>query len=60
MSKTNSQSVASIDNIYTLDGKLLQTVIADANGNAHLVTATYPGGVYIIKTETITHKIIKR
>ena len=46
--------------IYTLDGKLLQTVIADANGNARLVTATYPGGVYIIKTETITHKIIKR
>ena len=46
--------------IYTLDGKLLQTVTADANGNARLVTGTYPGGVYIIKTETITHKIIKR
>ncbi len=46
--------------VYTLDGKLLQTVTADANGNARLVTGTYPGGVYIIKTETITHKIIKR
>ena len=46
--------------IYTLDGKLLQTVRADAIGNACLVTGTYPSGVYIIKTETITHKIIKR
>ena len=46
--------------IYTLDGKLLQRVTADANGNARLVTGAYPGGVYIIKTETITHKIIKR
>ena len=46
--------------IYTLDGKLLQTVRADAIGNACLVTGTYPSGVYIIKTETITHKIIKQ
>lgn len=46
--------------IYTLDGKLLQTVVADANGNAHIVTGTYPAGVYVIQTETITHKIIKR
>ncbi len=46
--------------IYTLDGKLLQAVEADANGNARLATDSYPAGVYIIKTETITHKIIKR
>ena len=46
--------------VYTLDGKLLQRVTTDASGNAHLVTGTYPAGVYIIKTETITHKIIKR
>ena len=46
--------------LYTLDGKLLQTVAADANGNARLATDSYPAGVYIIKTETITHRIIKR
>ena len=46
--------------LYTLDGKLLQTVAADADGNARLVTGSSPAGVYIIKTETITHKIIKR
>ena len=46
--------------LYTLDGKLLQTVAADADGNARLATDNYPAGVYIIKTETITHKIIKR
>ena len=46
--------------LYTLDGKLLQTVAADADGNARLATGSYPAGVYIIKTETITHKIIKR
>ena len=46
--------------LYTLDGKLLQAVEADANGNARLATDSYPAGVYIIKTETITHKIIKR
>lgn len=47
-------------NIYTLDGKLLHTEATDANGTAHLSITPYPAGVYIIKTETITHKIIKR
>ena len=46
--------------LYTIDGKLLHTVRVDANGRASLDTSIYPSGVYIIKTETITHKIIKR
>lgn len=50
----------SVINVYGADGKHLQTVSANDNGNASLSTVFYPSGVYIIKTETITHKIIKR
>ena len=46
--------------VYTLDGKQMQTVTTDETGNATIDIASYPAGVYIIKTETITHKIIKR
>ena len=46
--------------IYTLDGKLLHAVTVDASGNAHIGMFDYPAGVYLIKTESITHKIIKR
>lgn len=46
--------------LYALDGKQLHTVTVDANGRASIDTSVYPAGVYIIKTETITHKIIKR
>ena len=46
--------------VYTLDGKQMQTVTTDETGNATIDIASYPTGVYIIKTETITHKIIKR
>lgn len=46
--------------IYTLDGKLLHTATVATDGRANIDTSTYPAGVYIIKTETITHKIIKR
>ena len=47
-------------NVYTLDGKLLHTTTTDDAGNATISIASHPAGVYIIKTETITHKIIKR
>ena len=47
-------------NVYTLDGKLLHTTTTDDAGNATISIASHPTGVYIIKTETITHKIIKR
>ena len=46
--------------IYAIDGKLLHTTTTDEAGNATIDIASYPAGVYIIKTETITHKIIKR
>ena len=46
--------------VYTIDGKLLHTTTTDEAGNAAIDIASYPAGVYIIKTETITHKIIKR
>lgn len=46
--------------IYAIDGKLLHTTTTDEAGNAIIDITSYPAGVYIIKTETITHKIIKR
>ena len=46
--------------VYTIDGKLLHATTTDETGNATIDIASYPAGVYIIKTETITHKIIKR
>ena len=46
--------------IYTLDGKLLQTMTVDETSKGIIDTASYPAGIYIIKTETTTHKIIKR
>lgn len=46
--------------IYSIGGKILYTTEIDANGNACLMLSSYPSGVYIIKTEKVTHKIIKR
>ena len=46
--------------VYSIDGKHIHTTQVDENGNARIMLSSYPSGVYIIKTETITHKIIKR
>jgi hypothetical protein len=46
--------------VYSIDGKHIHTTQVDENGNACIMLSSYPSGVYIIKTETITHKIIKR
>lgn len=46
--------------LYSLGGVLLQTGLADSDGNLQLSISDYVQGVYIIKTETITYKIIKR
>lgn len=46
--------------IFSLDGRLLNTAVVNAGGSAIIRTADYPAGVYIIQSETITHKIIKR
>lgn len=46
--------------VYTMDGKLMQTVKVDESGRAFIPFSSYSAGAYIIKTETITHKIIKR
>lgn len=47
-------------NVFTADGRIFATQTADADGEAVLQTADYPSGVYIIQSETITYKIIKR
>ena len=46
--------------VYTIDGMLLHTVIVDATCCVHLEMSSYPSGVYVIKTEKTTHKIIKK
>ena len=56
----NGCKAGSTVGVYTMDGKLLHSVQADENGNAILSLSAYPAGIYIIRTETITHKIIKR
>lgn len=46
--------------VYSLNGVLLQLHFADVEGNVEFSMADYAQGIYIIKTETITYKIIKR
>ena len=46
--------------VYSLNGVLLQLHYADVEGNVEISMADYAQGIYIIKTETITYKIIKR
>ena len=46
--------------IYSLDGKLIQQLIAGHKGTYRLNLLSLPMGVYIVKADTITYKIIKR
>lgn len=46
--------------IYNTSGLMLASVTADEVGNASISLSDLPQGVYIIKTENITHKIIKK
>lgn len=46
--------------VYTLGGMLWETKRVNAEGRAVVQTSHYPTGVYIIKSETITHKIIRK
>lgn len=46
--------------VYAVDGKLVDTMQTDAEGRLTFSVNQYPAGTYIIKSETITYKIIKR
>ena len=46
--------------VYSLDGKLLQQLRASHSGTYRLSLSSLPKGVYIVKADTITYKIMKR
>ena len=46
--------------IYNVAGLLIDSVTADGGGSAFVNLSDLTQGVYIIKTENITHKIIKK
>lgn len=47
-------------NIYSLDGKLVQQIKARHAGTCRISLSSLPKGVYIVKADTITYKIMKR
>ena len=46
--------------VYSLDGKLVQQLRAGHRGTYRLNLSMLPKGVYIVKADTITYKIMKR
>jgi len=50
----------SVVGIYTLDGKLVQQIKADRRRTYRLSLSSLPKGVYIVRADTITTKIMKR
>jgi hypothetical protein len=46
--------------VYSLDGKLVQQLRAGHRGTYRLSLSSLPKGVYIVKADTITYKIMKR
>ena len=46
--------------VYALDGKLVQQLQAGHRGTYRLNLSMFPKGVYIVKADTITYKIMKR
>ena len=46
--------------IYTLDGKLVRKIRNTDNGTCRIDLSMLPKGIYLVKTDTITYKIIKR
>lgn len=46
--------------IYSIDGKLVQQLTAHRSGTYRLSLSHLPQGVYIVKADNITYKIMKR
>lgn len=46
--------------VYTMDGKLVNHLKATHAGTYRLSLSALPKGVYIVKADTITYKIMKR
>lgn len=50
----------SLVQIYSVNGKLVDSFTIGADGTLQIPTEQYPKGLYIIKTKHLTHKILKR
>lgn len=46
--------------VYSINGKLLNQSKTDIDGNLQISLGGYPKGVYVVRTKSITYKIIKR
>ena len=46
--------------VYSLDGKLVQQLKANHQGTYRISLSSLPTGVYVVKADTITYKIMKR
>ena len=46
--------------IYAINGKLMNSYMTDSEGTLLFSISQYPQGVYIIRTKSVTHKIIKK
>ena len=46
--------------IYAMDGRQLRRLSASGDGTCRLDLSALPKGVYLVKTDTITYKIMKR
>lgn len=52
--------VGSSVNIYSLDGKLVKQLTAQRTGSYRISLASLSKGVYIVKSDNVTYKIMKR
>ena len=50
----------SVVSIYSLDGKMVASATASSSGTASLSLRALPTGVYVVKANDITYKILKR
>lgn len=50
----------SLVQIYSVNGKLVDSYTIGTDGTLQIPTEQYPKGLYIIKTKHLTHKILKR
>ena len=46
--------------IYSLDGKLVKQLTAERSGSFRISLTSLPQGMYIVKADNITYKIMKR
>ena len=46
--------------IYAMDGRQLRRLSASGDGTCRLDLSALPKGVYLVKTDSITYKIMKR